>query len=514
MKNKFKLLLLLFCISSGMAFAQTRITGTVVDEKGDPIIGASVLVQGTSIGSSSDVNGKFTVNAPTHAKNLVVSSIGYLKQVVPINDRTQISVVLKEDAKTLQDVEITAEFGLKRVARAVGSSVQNVKASEIINSGRDNFITALQGRVSGMNVGSTTGAPGASNTVVLRNITSISGNNQPLYVVDGIPMNNSTFDASLTGNSKFGSNNLDYSSRGNDFNPEDIEEVSVLKGAAAAALYGTNASNGAIIITTKKGKSGKGQVSYSNSLRWDNSYGFPELQKEFANGQYGSTNWFSGSRFGAPYPIGMTLYNNTDDIFQTGFSQKHNVSIEGGVDKNTIRAGFSWLDQTGVIKTTSYNRLNLSLSGKAKITKWLGFEGSIQYVNMSNRKLLRGYGDNVIYQSMRWPLVDDMSNYLAQDGVHMRYPNYYEDTDMLNPLFGLYKNKYYDESDRFISTMSFNTELYKNLFVRAQLGWDVGMQNFIISEHPYYASRNEHSTQGFYSVTKSNFSDPTLNLLL
>ncbi len=509
MKNKFKLLLLLFCISSGMAFAQTRITGTVVDEKGDPIVGASVVVQGSGIGSSSDVNGRFSIAINNQAKNLVVSSIGYVKQIIPIENKTQFSIVLKDDAKTLQDVEITAEFGMKRIARAVGSSAQNVKASDIIESGRDNFISALQGRVSGMNVISSSGAPGASNTVVLRSVTSISGNNQPLYVIDGIPMNNSSFDASTLGKASLGSNNLDFSSRGNDFNPEDIESMTVLKGAAAAVLYGSEASNGAIIITTKKGRAGKGQITYSNTFRWDNSYGYPEIQQKYANGAYGTTNYYYTSRYGGLYPEGTTLYDNISSVFQTGFTNKHNLSIDAGTDKSTMRAGFSYLGQQGVVKTTSYDRLNLSLSGKSQITKWLAFEANMQYTNTKNNKVMKGT-DGPLYMAMRWPIVDDMSNYYASDGVRMRMPDYYTDTDLLNPMFGLYKNKYYDTSNRFLITTS-STVNIKNLFLRAVLGWDVAMQDFIISQHPYYSNNN--LGDGYYNLTKSNFSNPTLNLL-
>jgi TonB-dependent SusC/RagA subfamily outer membrane receptor len=222
-----------------------------------------------------------------------------------------------------------------------------------------------------MTVTSTGGAPGSSTTVVLRSITSISGSNQPLYVIDGVPMNNSTFDPAMGG---FASEDvvtsyaLDFASRGNDLNPEDIESMTVLKGAAAAALYGSDASNGAIIITTKKGSKGNGKVSYSNSFRWDSAYGYPELQTKYSNGAYGTTNYYYTSRFGAKYADGVKLYDNIGALLQTGFSQTHNVSVEGGTDKVTVRGSASYLEQTGVVKTTDYTRLNIALSGKAEIT--------------------------------------------------------------------------------------------------------------------------------------------------
>ena len=225
------------------AVAQTgKVSGVVKDTNGEPLIGATVMVKGTTNGVSTDVDGKFTIGNAA-GKTLVVSYVGFkTKEVKAANAG---NIVLESSSQSLDEVVVTAEFGLKRVARAVGSSVQNVKASDVIESGRTDFLTALQGKVSGMQVTSTSGAPGASNNVVLRSVTSLSGSNQPLYVVDGVPMNNETFNA---GNSfavadAVSVNSMDFSSRGSDFNPEDIESMTVLKGAAAAALYGSDASN-------------------------------------------------------------------------------------------------------------------------------------------------------------------------------------------------------------------------------------------------------------------------------
>ncbi|WP_373843555.1 SusC/RagA family TonB-linked outer membrane protein, partial [Bacteroides heparinolyticus] len=488
-----------------------KITGKVVDNTGEPVVGANVVVKGTSNGTITDVNGNFTLSVSPKS-SLNISFIGYKTRTVTVGNQSQLTIVLEEDANMLGEVEITAEFGMKRVARAVGSSVQNVKAADIIESGRDNFISALQGRVSGMNVSSSGGAPGSSTTVILRSITSISGNNQPLYVVDGIPMNNSTFDPTTFADAgaNFSSRNLDFASRGNDFNPEDIESMTILKGAAAAALYGSDASNGAIIITTKKGNSGKGRVSYSNSFRWDKAYGYPEMQTKYAQGAYGTTNYYYTNRYGGLYPEGTTLYDNIDAVMQTGFTSRHNVSVEAGSDKTTIRAAASFLNQTGVVKTTDYGRTNLTLSGKADITKWMKFEASMQYTSTTNSKALRGTA-GPLYLAMRWPMVDNMANYLDKDGSHMRMPDYYTDTDLLNPLFGLYKNKYYDESDRFLSNAAITIKPIKEIFLRAQVGWDVGTQAFETSNHPYYADNNAGS--GYYNLAKSNFSDPTLNIL-
>ncbi|TFH46803.1 MAG: SusC/RagA family TonB-linked outer membrane protein, partial [Bacteroidia bacterium] len=475
--------------------------------------GVNVIIKNTTTGTSTDGTGFYSISvAPGQV--LVFTYLGFTTTEMTVGASNRIDARLNSEYINVEDVVITAEFGTKRVSRAIGSSVQNVRASDIIESGRDNFITALQGRVAGMNVGSTSGAPGASTSVVLRSITSIAGNNQPLYVVDGIPMNNSTFNPiDQVGSSSleyYSVRNLDYASRGNDFNPEDIESMTVLKGAAAAALYGSDASNGAIIITTKKGAIGKGKLTYSNSFRFDDAYGYPEFQTKYANGYYGTTNYYYITRYGGQYPAGIQLYDNVSSILQPGFTSRHNISAEGGTERITLRASASILDQQGVIKTSDYGRFNLSLSGKATITKWFSLESSMQYASTENHKVPIGT-EGPLYRAMLWPVVDNMLNYLDADGTHMSTPDYYLDGDLLNPLYGLYKNKFYDESDRFISSVSANFTPIKNAFLRMQIGWDVGMQTYVTSRHPYYDTYQDGI--GYYNISKSDFSDPSLNLI-
>ena len=506
-------LIFILCLIVQLTMAQKRSISGVVREKetNESLPGVSVLEKGTRTGTVTNVDGKFQLSVNEGAV-LVFSFVGMKSQEVKVGQSSKLEIFIESDTHQVDEIMVTAEFGMKRVARSIGSSVQNVKASDIAESGRDNFVSALQGRVAGMNVSSSSGAPGASTKVVLRSITSISGNNQPLYVVDGVPMNNSTFNPinMADGGTNFSVRNLDFASRGNDFNPEDIESMTVLKGASAAALYGSDASNGAIIITTKKGKSGKGEVTYSNTFRWEKSYDFPEIQTKYAQGAYGTTNYYYTNRYGGLYPEGTPLYDNLGTMFQTGFSSKHNISMEAGNDKSSIRAAASFLDQSGVVKTSDFSRFNISLAGKAEITKWMNFESSMQFTSTKNNKVPEGTS-GPLYMSMRWPMVDNMLDYMDKDGSHMRMANYYVDTDLLNPLYGLKKNKLYDSSDRIISNLAVNITPLKNAFLRAQLGWDVGMQNFETSTHPYYYNNNAGS--GFYSLTKRNFSDPTLNFL-
>lgn len=493
-----------------------KVTGRVTDQNGEPVVGASVSVKGTKKGVGTDINGNYSISVPSNA-TLEFQSLGYVTVTQAVNGRAVLNVVMQEDALELKEAVITAEFGMKRVARAVGASVQNVKATDIAESGRESFVNALQGRVSGLNVVSSGGLPGSSTQVVIRSITSVSGNNQPLYVIDGVPMNNSTFDAAqgFAVDDVLSSRQLDFSSRGNDLNPEDIESMTVLKGAAAAALYGSDASNGAIIITTKKGSSGRGRVQYSNSFSFSKAYGYPELQTKYANGAYGETNWYYKSRYGAQYRADQKLYDNISAILQTGFGQRHSVSVEGGSDKVTVRSGVTWQKSEGVVKTTSNDRLNLSLSGKAEVTKWLKFDGSMQYIHSKTNKALRGTS-GPLYHAMLWPMVDDMSVYMDPDGKQMKVPDYYIDYDLYNPLFALNKNKFQDKSDRFVMALGMTITPTKHTFVTGKFGWDIANQKYVAAMSPYYANRTSGSyltETGYYSLVKDNYSDPNLSVL-
>jgi hypothetical protein len=184
--------------------------------------------------------------------------------------------------------------------------------------------------------------------------------------------------------------------------------------------------------------------------------------------------------------------------------------VEGGTERITLRASASTLNQDGVVKTSDYSRFNLSLSGRATITDWLNIEASMQYAATDNNKVPIGT-EGPLYRTMLWPMVDNMSKYLDTDGSHMRRPDFYLDGDLLNPLYGMYRNKFYDDSKRFISNVSANITPVKNTFVRFQIGWDVGMQTYVTSRHPYYSAYNNGA--GYYNITKSDFSDPTMNVL-
>lgn len=506
------LIMVLFTIAG--AYAQSKvIKGKVIDQNRQPIIGAAVKIIGTSSGTITDVDGNFVINATP--KNIIsISYMGYKPIEETIGERSIINVTMQEDAKMLQETVVTAEFGVKRIGRSIGGAVQNIKGSDIAESGRENFINSLQGRVAGVNITASSGSPGASSTVVFRAPTSISGNNSPLYVIDGIPMSNSTFDmnsqwAKAPSTATVGMQN-DFTNRGSDIDPNNIESINVLKGATAAALYGSDASNGAIIITTKKGKSGKAKMSYNNMVKYDVVNRYPEIQTIYDQGNYGSTNYYNTGKWGAPYAQGTKLYNNLSELFQTGVSQQHNLVFDAGNDIMTIRASASILDQTGIVPVAGYKRKNLSVSGTIKAAKWINLSASMQYINSTNNKVAKGTG-GVLDLAMKWPLTDNMSNFLAEDGTSIKYPDRYGDIDILNPYFDIYRNKRQDATDRFISTMNVALTPLEGLEIRALAGWDLSSSTYITSINPQFTTSKIKS--GSYDQSNVVESNPTLNLI-
>ncbi len=517
MKKIFLLLLTgLGFFTSQFLLAQTvTVTGRVSDAgTNESLPGVAIIIKGSTIGTVTNGSGDYTLKvAPRQI--LVFTSLGFKAHEVVIGSSTVINVKLELANIMLEEAVVIGEFGIKRPSRAVGAATQTVKGIEIAESGRENFVNSLQGRIAGIQITNSGGTPGSSSSVLIRGATSISGNNQPLYVIDGIPMNNSSFNpigglASKQGSDPVvGTAQLDFSNRCSDLNPEDIESMTVLKGAAAAALYGSDASNGAIIITTKKGKAGRGVVRYSNSISFDNAYRYPEIQTKYDNGMYNNTNYYTSRHFGAEYPKGTTLYNNLKNLFQTGTSQKHDISFEAGNESMTFRASASTTKQTGIVATSGYSRNNITVAGTAKISRWMNIEASLNYANSSVTKVDRGTG-GVLYRALNWPLTDDMRVYLDPVG-NIRYPKKYVDVDILNPYFELYKNKNYDETQRFISNMVVNLIPVKDLLIRAQVGFDVSSTSMNIVRHPQWSSTATGT--GSYDLSKLNDSNPTINII-
>ncbi|GAA5225214.1 TonB-dependent receptor plug domain-containing protein [Membranihabitans marinus] len=264
------------------SFAQTTVTGTVVDEDGDPLIGANVLVRGASIGNITDFDGKYSIEVPAGAEELLFSYTGFESQDIPINGRTMIDVVLVS-GQLLEEIVVTST-GLERNSRSVVYANQTVKAEDLMSSPNKNALEALRGKTAGVKINTGSGSVGASSRIVIRGESSLTGNNNALIVIDGIPIDNST---SRGGDGTSSNGYADYGNRFNDLNPEDIESITVLKGPSATSLYGSRGASGVLVVTTKKGgngKDGKVEVGVNSSYSIQEAYVLLQRQDQFGQG--------------------------------------------------------------------------------------------------------------------------------------------------------------------------------------------------------------------------------------
>ncbi|MGF7215558.1 TonB-linked SusC/RagA family outer membrane protein [Spirosoma lacussanchae] len=482
------ILLILLCSSTFLAaLAQDRtISGRVTSaDDNQPIPGASVVVRGSTRGTTTDANGNFRIPA-TRGQVLRISFIGTTTQDVTIGNADVINVALKQEANALNEVVVTA-LGIEREKRQLGYAVTEVAGQDLANSQRDNFLNAIQGRVAGVQVGTSSGMPGSSSSVIIRGINSLSGNNQPLYVVDGMPISNNTISSNNFASSRAASGQstenrtVDFSNRAQDINPNDIETITILKGPEAAALYGVEAANGAIVITTKKGRSGQGRISYTNSFTWQQTGPLPKTQRVYGQGNNGVSNNTNFNAFGPRIPENDTLYNNAENFLRTGTGQRHNLSFDGGTDRYTYRLSAGYTSSEGVIPTTDYKRLNITLGGTAKLTDKLSLESTIQYINTDNRKVSKG-ANSFLIGMLSWPVTDDMSNYLNPDGSRRRAT--VGNTEVENPYFDINKNLLRDRGNRVVTNVGGNYTVADWLTLSARVGLDAFSTQYLIKYHP------------------------------
>src|SRR5882762_2144408 len=314
MKTSVVMVLMGVFLVAAPAFGQQKtVTGKVTSEQGAPLAGVLIAVKGTGTSTQTNSAGAYSISAePGQVLQFRFIGTALVERTVGADD--VINVVLRRVALDLEAVVVTA-LGQEAQKRALGTSQQTLQGGEIAQTQRENFVNALQGRIAGVDVTSTSGVPGASSSITIRGITSISGSNQPLIIVDGLPMDNRTLNTGVlasdaNSNTALSNRTVDFTNRAADLNPDDIETLTVLKGPEAAALYGIDAANGAIVITTKRGKSGGG-VEYSSTFRLETTRATPQLQRVYGPTTIaGDGTLASFFYFGAPYAPGTTFYDN------------------------------------------------------------------------------------------------------------------------------------------------------------------------------------------------------------
>ena len=477
------------CATQGFAQPKT-VTGKVTSEAGAPLPGISVVIKGTSQGTQTNSTGDYSVRASA-GQVLQFRRIGYTPQEKTVGTDNVINVRLVASAASLDAVVVTA-LGQTTVQRNLGTSQQSVTGADIAATTRENFVNALQGRVAGVEVTSSSGVPGASTSITIRGVSSISSSNQPLMIIDGLPMDNKTMNTgqlasdapgSLTA---FSNRGVDFTNRSADINPDDIESLVVLKGPEASALYGIDAANGAIVITTKRGKPGTGGLEYSNNFRIESTRARPELQQV-----YGPTSQAAGgalgsfSYFGAPYAANTTFYDNIDGFFQTALTQRHALSFSGAAPDNKVnyRVATSVDKQAGVVPNSMYTRINLTGATQAQVTSWLKTDLSMQYAIADNRQPFKGDNGPLI-GLMLWPQTDNAKDYLTPSGNRRRITLLAANSETDNPYFNVNKNNINSKNVRLISNLGIILTPFKWGNIKSNLGVDNYTNDNLLLRHP------------------------------
>lgn len=464
--------LFLFLIFSTTVIAQINVTGTVVDEKGEPLIGVRVLVKGTAQGTVTDFNGKFGVNVAKPSDVLVFSSVGYTSQEVRIVKGKTMSITLIEDSKLLNEVVVVGYQDIKR--KDLTGSVAKANVQDMLKAPVPSFDQALAGRVAGVNVSSSEGTPGSNMNIVIRGKNSVTQDNSPLYVIDGFP--------------------VEDPKAGSSINPNDIESIDILKDASATAIYGARGANGVVIITTKKGKSGQLSINYDGSFGVQritrtiplmNAFEFVRLQSEVWNATEMSNSGYFKTVDGKTYSLAdyanVPQYDWQDMIFHDAKQQNHSLTLTGGSAENRYNASFSYYDQDGIVIASNYNRLQGKLGtdirrNKLRINLNVNYSNSIQSGNSPSQSSSSGM-NNLFYSVWGYRPVTQAGiplNTLLNNGIDSNV-----DTSIdyrFNPYLSL-NNEYRKNNIAYIQFNGFaEYEFIKGLKLKVSGGYTTDMR--------------------------------------
>lgn len=559
---------LLCLLSLSVAQAQTRvIEGTVVDENTEPIPGVNVLVKGTDQGTITDIEGQYRVNVSENDEALLFSYVGYETREVPIETQSIIDVDMTVDAAQLSEVVVTA-LGIKRETRALGYAVQEVQGEEINEAREVNVVNSLAGKVAGVQITNGSSGPGSSSRIIIRGETSLAGNNQPLFIVDGIPINNNT-DTRTNSSGLAGNMEMDYGNGAADINPDDVESITVLKGANATALYGSRAAGGAIVITTKSGRNTKGiGVSINSTTTFETVLASPEYQRVYGQGKneefsfadgFGSgtfdgvdeswgprmdgrpiaqydgptangvrggdvhdpSNYIFGpkgvnlDKRGAITPTPWMDYGDpVDQFFETGRTLTNNVAVYGGNETGDFRFSYTNLDNKGITPNTDLRRNNFSLSLNQNLTDKLKISAKANYIKTnSDHRHTNSYGtESIMYlftwlgQQLNMATLEDYWQTGLEGRQQFNYNYNYHD----NPYFNMYENTNGLDKNRFIGNvqMTYNFTPALSLMVRG------GTDYFNELRQLRRAFSTQRFPRGQYREDKVNFRETNIDFLM
>lgn len=473
-----KILLLIFCYSFLQLHAQERrITGRVTStEDGSALPGVNVILKGTATGTATDADGRYALSIPASGGSLIFSFIGLQTREVEIGDRSVVDISLALDVTQLSEVVVTA-LGVERDQRSLGYALQSVKGSELAQRSETNLLNTLQGKLSGVSITGASGGAGASTNINIRGISSFSGSNQPLIVVDGVIFDNSV---SNSVNTLFGTQ---PANRLNDISPENIESVNVLKGPAASVLYGSRAANGVIVITTKRGsgkQGGKLEVTLTSSVNFQEVAGLPDLQNQYGQGinnDFNNQSSFSwGPAFGGDLTEVTTLQgdivpykafpNNVKDFFKRGRIIQNGVNIASGTKENNISVSISSTFQDGIIPGTDFSRNSVQLAGNTKLGNGLIVNSSMNYVQTTQGGITQGNGGSALGQMTRIPRSYDLIGRPYKDANNR---SIYYSTTQNHPLWSTEYEQLNSVLDRVFGniTLGYDVKPWLNVMYRA-----------------------------------------------
>ena len=458
-----------------------KVTGRVVDSAGEPLIGATIMVEGTKEGAVTDIDGNFTINTTSKAK-LVISYVGYTTQTILVGDKTTIDVTLKEVANTMNEVVVTA-LGIKRAEKALSYNVQSVGSNELTRNKDANFVNSLNGKVAGVSISKSASGVGGATRVIMRGAKSIEGDNNVLYVIDGIPIFNFSGgrDSGIMGEGRVSSEGIA------DLNPEDIESISVLAGPSAAALYGSNAANGAILITTKKGKEGRVDISFSSSADFSSPLLMPKFQNMYGNKLGSYESW--GEKLATP-----SSYDPKKDFFRTGTNFINALTLNMGNEFNQTFASVATTNSRGIVPNNTYDRYNFTIRNTTRMFKnKVQLDLGASYIKQKDNNMVsQGEYWNPIVAAYLFPRgesFEGIKTFERYDNVRNFPTQYWPISDSRfanqNPYWTAYRNLAPDDKDRFMFNAGLTYNIFDWLSVAGRIRLD---KTFITSERKIYAS--------------------------
>lgn len=485
-------LIIVFIFNLGVSAQQIEVTGTVTDNDLQPLPGVTVLEVGTTNGVVTNLDGYFTINVTNLSAQIEFSFVGMESQTVGVENNQVLNITMQTGTYEMDEVVVTA-LGISKESKSLGYSVTAVGSEELTEAGDKNMLSALQGKVAGVNITSASGAPGASTRIMVRGVSSLSGSNQPLFVVDGVPVNNTqTGSSSINGGTDFGN-------KINDINMNDVESVSFLKGASGTALYGSRAANGVIVITTKKGtNSAKVNVSYAGGVSFEEPLRLVKYQNNYGQGIFGNSVLYENMSWGPAFdnkyrPWGNSvddvvrvksyraLPNNVEEFFETGKSMSHSLSVSGGNEFTKYFFSYSNITWDGIFPTDAdnYNKHTLAFRGTQKIGKNAQIGTSVNYIRKQNSAVPTGQGESSVYnQVMQTPRDISLLEQKDLSNPFNTIDNHYS-LYTVNPYQILDNNYNQNTEDRVYGSLDLDIALAKDLNAKWRVGADISNERLV-----------------------------------